>query len=82
MNLMSIDAANFRALFEDVLASLYKQRDAGFAIVMIAFPILERYLRQKVRLSPERDLTDDFFVKLCEIFPRATTRQARVLERL
>lgn len=74
---MSIDAGNFRAWFEDVLASLYKQHDAGFAIVMIAFPILERYLRQKVKLSPEADLTNDFFDKLCTILSELPIDKAR-----
>jgi hypothetical protein len=44
---MSVHLENFRLWFVRVLEGLYQQREAGFAIMMISFPLLDRYLRQK-----------------------------------
>ena len=38
---------NFRAWFSKILEGLYSVQDAGFPILMISFPLLERYLREK-----------------------------------
>lgn len=37
--------------------------------MMIAFPLLERYLRQKVQLSAHASLNDDFYLQLARMFP-------------
>jgi hypothetical protein len=65
---MSDHLENFRSWFVQVLEQLYQQRAAGFAITMIAFPLLERYLRQKVGLTPENRLSPEFFAELLKLF--------------
>lgn len=65
---MSIDGQNFRSWFGDVLANLYENHHAGFAVVMVAFPILERYLRQKTNLTQEQSLSDAFYDELRVVF--------------
>jgi hypothetical protein len=60
---------NFQSWFVRVLENLYPNSAAGFPIVMIAFPLLERYLRQKVGLKPEQHLNDEFHEKLARLFP-------------
>ena len=66
---MSEDRENFGAWFVEVLESLYRQPHAGFAILMIAFPLLERYVRQKANLGPDDKLTPQFYAGLLAIFP-------------
>jgi hypothetical protein len=43
---------DFELWFGRMLEDLYPNRDAGFVIVMTVFPLLERYLRQKLNLPP------------------------------
>jgi hypothetical protein len=58
-----------------VLEQLYLQQGTGFAIVMIAFPLLERYLRQKAGLGtknlPQGSL---FYRQLFSLFPELKTQ--------
>ena len=37
--------AEFKQWYADVLDRMYPDRDAGFAIMLITIPILERYIR-------------------------------------
>jgi hypothetical protein len=68
---MSDSRENFDAWFVNVLESLYPRREAGFVILMIAFPLLERYLRQRVGLPAEDDrLTTNFYDELRKLFPK------------
>jgi hypothetical protein len=60
---------NFNSWYIATLERLYPHKDAGFAILMIAFPLLERYLRKKVRLLPKNNLPDSFFAELALLFP-------------
>lgn len=60
---------NFRSWYKSVLTRLYPDRDAGFVILMTAFPLLERYLRQKVKLGNKAALDDKFFNQLVNFFP-------------
>lgn len=60
---------NFNSWYIATLERLYPNRDAGFAILMIAFPLLERYLRKKVKLLPIDNLSDSFFAELALLFP-------------
>jgi hypothetical protein len=72
---MASHRENFESWFVKVLESLYPCRDAGFVIVMTAFPLLERYLREKVGLSPNVSATDDvFYNALYGIFPELETK--------
>ena len=51
------------------LDKLYPYRDSGFAILMIIFHILERYLRNKNGLSHKDNLNDGCMVELRNLFP-------------
>jgi hypothetical protein len=66
---MSRHRANFDAWYKEVLDLLYPHRDAGFAILLVAFPLLERYLRQKSGLTSDQNLSDAFFDELTKLFP-------------
>jgi hypothetical protein len=59
---------NFVKWFKEPLDCLYTNNDAGFVILMISLPLLERYLREKSGVH-EGNLTDDFYNKFIEIFP-------------
>jgi len=75
---MSDNLENFRSWFVRVLEGLYPQPEAGFAIVMIAFPLLERYLRLKVNLAPNVVLNDSFFRELIRLFPQLDTPDTKI----
>ncbi len=65
---------NFRSWYVDTLEFLYPRREAGFPILMIVFPLLERYIRQKVGLPPQSQLTDKFYDELRNMFPELTDK--------
>ena len=65
---MNTHRKNFEAWYVDVLKSMYPYQDAGFAILMITFPLLERYLRQKTGLSPQGRLNEKFYCELMKVF--------------
>lgn len=48
---MSTDLANFRAWYVDTLNQLYPRRESGIAVLMLSFPLLERYLRQNIAVG-------------------------------
>src|SRR3990172_4885289 len=66
---MDIHRTNFVAWYQATLDLLYPHRDAGFAILLIAFPLLERYLRQKTGLTSDQNLSNAFFDELTQLFP-------------
>jgi hypothetical protein len=75
---MVSDLKNFEAWYAVILESLYPKRDAGFIIATIAFPLLERYVRQKVRLPASENLNDAFHRELTRLIPGfQDMRQAR-----
>lgn len=39
---MNDHGKNFKAWYVEILRSLYPQREAGFVILFVAFPLLER----------------------------------------
>jgi hypothetical protein len=65
---MSRHFDDFKRWFSDIVAGLYTNDHAGFAILMITIPVLERYLREKSRIY-EGDLTDPFYDGLRRVFP-------------
>lgn len=69
---MTTDQNNFRSWYVDILDKLYPHREAGFAIMMIAIPLLERYLRQKARLQVQAPLNQPFYDELIRLFPVLT----------
>lgn len=66
---MNGDRANFDSWYVDVLEKLFPNREAGFAILMISFPLLERLLRNRANLLPSDGLNDSFYKELLRIFP-------------
>lgn len=70
---MSPHRENFDSWYKKVLELLYPHRDAGFGILLIAFPLLERYLRQKTGLTSEDNLSPAFFAELRQLFPALAT---------
>jgi hypothetical protein len=70
MTEQSDDRRNFEAWFGSKLASLMADRDAGFIVAMVAFALLERYLRRKSRRKPANK---QFRAALLRIFPELGT---------
>lgn len=58
----------FRRWFKQPLADLYNNPDAGFPVLMITLPLLERYLREKGNNHQEK-LQDDFHKELGQMLP-------------
>jgi len=56
----------FKEWYTDILEKLYSER-AGFPILLVSFPILERYVRQVSGIGEKR-LSDRFFQVLLEMF--------------
>jgi len=59
----------FRDWFVSVLDDLYANGNAGFAILIIVFPLLERYLREKSGIHEDSISNNSFYVELRKIFP-------------
>jgi hypothetical protein len=67
---------NFRAWFASQIHKLSPDRDAGFVIAMISFPLLERYLRQKTNAEPKNKA---FIAGLLKALPELGTTEAAIL---
>src|SRR5262245_31793538 len=65
---MSPHLDNFKRWFSSIVADLYNNEHAGFAILMIIIPVLERYLREKSGVHEER-LDSGFYSELRGVFP-------------
>lgn len=70
--MMNQNLNNFRSWYVNILNELYSKEDAGFTILMISFPLLERYLREKSGVH-EGNLNDSFHNELQTVFPALTT---------
>jgi hypothetical protein len=62
----SDNRANFEVWFGSKLTPLIADPGAGFIVAMVAFPLLERYLRRKSGAKPS---TKEFRAALLHIFP-------------
>jgi hypothetical protein len=60
---------NFVRWFEEPLSNLYKNPHAGFAIIILSLPILERYLREKSGVCEQPNLDDRFHQEFLNMFP-------------
>ena len=60
---------HFQKWFVEPLNYLYTNEHAGFAIVMLSLPLLERYLRQKSGVHEKTSLDSRFFNELFSLFP-------------
>ncbi len=61
---------NFRNWFADHIRALAPDRNAGFILALVSFPLLERYLRQKTKAEPKHPR---FIAGLLEILPELQT---------
>jgi hypothetical protein len=64
-----IDLQNFKSWYKQILENLYNDPNAGFPILMITFPLLERYLREKSKNYEKDSLDDKYHDELLKIFP-------------
>jgi len=65
---MAENYENFVKWFKEPLQGLYDNDHAGFVILMISLPILERYLRQKSEVY-EGKLNPNFYSAFLKMFP-------------
>jgi len=65
---MTYTKDNFRNWFREPLETLFPKEHAGFPIMMITIPLLERYLRSKSEIY-EASLSQPFYDKFKEVFP-------------
>jgi len=66
---MDQDRTNFKAWYADALELLYPMGEHGVAAFMISLPLLERYLRQSNKLSPDDNLNPGCWRTLRALFP-------------
>jgi len=64
---MTTEQDNFQKWFVSPLRTLNKEADAAFTVLMVAIPLLERYLREKSGVD-EGDLNDAFYDEFHTIF--------------
>jgi len=73
-NEMPTHKDNFNLWFREIIESLYKNEDAGFPLLMLTFPLLERYLRKKSNTSESSSVGDPFYDELLNFFPILNNR--------
>ena len=71
---MDCHKKNFEVWYKAILEWLYSNRDAGFVILMVAFPLLERYLREKSRVQ-DRNLNNGSYNELASVFPELKSQK-------
>jgi hypothetical protein len=65
----------FKKWYVEILNGLYPNRDAGFALLMIVFPLLERYLRGKHSIPLGGSIGKGGEAGLLIIFPELKTKR-------
>jgi hypothetical protein len=55
---MATTRENFQSWYATVLRKLIPDTNAGFPIALVAFPLLERYVRQKIGLPGHSPIDD------------------------
>jgi hypothetical protein len=65
---------NFKNWYPNVIRSLYPNRNAGFVILLATFPLLERYIRQRLGWSEQNSLNDTFYNELARVLPDLRNR--------
>lgn len=71
-----MDLSEFRRWYIDVLERLYPERDSGFAIMLITIPILERYIRCKLRIPRGGSIGEKGIQAICQLFPEPESTAA------
>jgi len=66
---MSENLDNFSKWFKRPIGCLQKNTDAGFIILMVSLPLLERYLREKTENFEKPTLDDKFYHEFVNLFP-------------
>ncbi len=66
---------DFRKWFIVSLSPLRANGDAGFIFALIAFPLLERYLRGKSGCPEGQNLTPTFYANVALLFPEVSGRE-------
>jgi hypothetical protein len=66
---MSKNSDNFIKWFKQPITTLQKDPDAGFVILMISLPLLERYLRQQSGVFENPGLDERFYDCFLKLFP-------------
>jgi hypothetical protein len=75
---MSENLDNFSKWFKNPLSRLHKNTDAGFIILIVSLPLLERYLREKTGNFENPTLDDKFYDEFVNLFPSVgDTKAAR-----
>jgi hypothetical protein len=64
---------NFRIWFADYIRSLASDRNAGFLITIVSFPLLERYVRQMTKAEPR---SPKFTAGVLKVFPELKNESA------
>jgi hypothetical protein len=72
---MTTRESEFQNWFVESLAPLRNCGNAGFIFLLVAFPLLERYLRRKSSCPEGQTLTDAFFKNLQTLFPELSGRE-------
>ena len=62
-------ANDFERWYVQVLQKLYLDTDAGFVVLLVTLPILERYIRYRCSIRQEDVLSDDGYIELISLFP-------------
>jgi hypothetical protein len=70
---MKIQRRQFEDWYKKILKSMYPKEEAGFAILMIAFPLLERYIRVKTSTSSDSGFTEKCYLELLQVLPELDT---------
>ena len=66
---MNANKENFLKWFKQPLEQLYSNSDAGFAVMVISLPLLERYLREKSKTFEATSVSLQFHRDLIKLFP-------------
>jgi hypothetical protein len=70
---VSVERENFNRWYKRPLGNLYADNDAGFPILLITLPLLERFLREKTGVYEDK-LTPEFYREIERIFPALRTK--------
>jgi len=72
---MKNSEVEFRKWFVDSLDDLRTNGDAGFIFLLVAFPLLERFLRRRSQCPEGQNLNDSFFRNLSALFGEIAGRE-------
>ena len=64
-----MELKDYRHWFVNIVKDMYPKRDAGLVILITAFPLLERYIREKADILPTENFLKKGGEALFKIFP-------------